>query len=107
MDGAGTGHHREGTEAVKFILLRTPTGQRFPILFNEIQDHCDVADAMVKSGKCCYEVVDAGFCSIYIDADDQRQVTCWGQSTTLPSVKPDEKTRRESEVLIKIMTNPS
>lgn len=90
---------------MKFITLEDGAGTRYPIVFAEIQNHCDVANAMVKSGSLSYKVADAGFCSVYLDADDKRTVSCWGTSQTVKT-QPTKEDRAESERLIARMMTP-
>lgn len=90
---------------MKFITLEDGAGNRYPIVFADVQNHFDVANAMVESGSLSYKVVDAGFCSVYLDANDQRTASCWGYSQTIKA-QPTPQDRAESERLIARMMTP-
>jgi hypothetical protein len=90
---------------MKFIVLEDPLGSRVPIVFPDLLNHCDVARCMARSSEAVYKVVDAGKLSVWSDDDGKMKAQAYGASTTLPDVKPTEKDRQETNVLLSIFFN--
>jgi hypothetical protein len=89
---------------MKFILIETIGGMRFPYLFPDLLEHSAMAERLASGGK----VVDAGFCVAYADQqyelDGKLKVRVWGTATSL-KLQTDKETRAETQTLLRIMFN--
>ena len=60
---------------MKYVIIKE-NNLELPIILTECQSHKDVVKEHAQ-------VVSAGFCKFYLDADGRLVVGCWGQSVGL------------------------
>jgi len=82
----------------KYIVLDGVNGVEVAILFPEIMDHSNVANAFAN------RVVSAGKVSIGVNRHHQISIVCYGRSTTL---NKGSRGREDSELVAKTILNDS